>query len=199
MKKKENNYRDDDEKTLSEEILDFVKVFLTTAILILIFVHFIAAPVTVSGRSMYPNLKDKQYGFTNIIGLSLSKPERFDVVVATIYDEETQQNEHWVKRVIGMPGDTIEGKNDQIYINGEVLDESSYISESYRQKMIKKFGAFNMDFDAVTLKDNEYFLMGDNRPYSKDSRYKDVGPITADQFYGKGVFVLWPFSEIGGR
>ncbi len=201
MKKKnvKSKYSDDYEKSLSEEILDFIKVFLGTALFILVFVHFIAAPVTVSGRSMYPTLKDKQYGFTNIIGLSFSKPERFDVVVATIYDEQTQQNEHWVKRVIGMPGDTIEGKNDQIYINGEVLDESSYISESYRQKMIKKFGAFNMDFEAVTLKDNEYFLMGDNRPYSKDSRYSDVGPVTADQFYGKGVFVIWPFNQMGGR
>ena len=131
--------------------------------------------------------------------MAFEKPQRFDVVVATVYDDESQQNEHWVKRVIGMPGDTVEGKNEKIYVNGKELDESSYISQDYRQKMIDKFGYFNMDFDKVTLGDNQYFLMGDNRPYSKDSRYKDVGPISADQFYGKGVFVLWPFSEIGAR
>lgn len=197
--KNEKKYKDEDDKSLSEEILDFVKVFLGTALVILIFVNFIASPVTVSGRSMVPTLKDKEFGFTSIISLTVSDPERFDVVVVNAYDEETQQSEHWVKRVIGMPGDTIEGKNGEIYLNGKVLDESSYISDEYRQKMIDKFGYFNSDFDKVKLGDDEYFLMGDNRPYSKDSRYKDVGPFTRSQFYGKGVFVLWPFSEIGGR
>lgn len=193
------NYTVDDERTLFEEILDFIKVFVTSALFILIFVHFIAAPVHVSGKSMVPTLQDQQYGFTNIIGLAFEKPQRFDVVVATIYDQETQQEEHWVKRVIGMPGDTIECKNENIYVNGEVLDESEYISDSYRQKMIDQFGYFNMDFDPVTLGDDEFFLMGDNRPYSKDSRYEDVGPVTSDQFYGKGVFVVWPLNEFGGR
>lgn len=197
--KKSKRYEQDDDRTLSEDILDFVKVFLASALFILLFVHFVAAPVTVSGHSMVPTLQDGQYGFTNIIGLAFEKPQRFDVVVATVYDDESQQNEHWVKRVIGIPGDTVEGKNEKIYVNGKELDESSYISQDYRQKMIDKFGYFNMDFDKVTLGDNQYFLMGDNRPYSKDSRYKDVGPISADQFYGKGVFVLWPFNEIGAR
>lgn len=190
-------YNDEDERTLSEDILDFIKTFVISAILIVLFVHFIAYPVKVSGRSMVPTLQNNERGFTNIISLAFEEPKRFDVVVVNMYNDETQQKEHWVKRIIGMPGDTVSCSNERVYVNGKVLDESSYISADYRVSVMKELGYFNMDFGKVKLGKNEYFLMGDNRPYSKDSRYKDVGPITKDQIFGKGVFVFWPLSEIG--
>ena len=196
-KKNELRYNEDDERTLLEDILGFIKVFVVSAIVILLFVNFVAHPVRVDGRSMYPTLKDGEFGFTNVGGVLLNGVERGDIVVVTM--EEEGQKTHWVKRVIGLPGDTVSCVNDVVYINGKVLDETKYIAPDYRQSLVDKFGYFNMDFDKVTLGDNQYFLMGDNRPYSKDSRYKDVGPISADQFYGKGVFVLWPFNEIGAR
>ncbi|MGN1277418.1 MAG: signal peptidase I [Floccifex sp.] len=214
MKKDQLKYNEEDERTIIEDILDFVKVFAATALVFLLFVNFIAHPVTVQGRSMYPTLQDGQFGFTSIISTLVSDVKRGDVVVIKMYDEEIEKETHWVKRVIGLPGETISCQDDQVYINGEVLDESEYIDQDYRQEMIDEFGYFNkvitdhvneegirvvqsQDFDTVTLQDDEYFLLGDNRPYSKDSRDPSVGPIKEDQIFGKSVLVLFPLNEIG--
>ena len=198
-------YNEDDDRTLSEDILDFVKVFAITAIVVLIFINFIAHPVKVVGRSMDPTLADGEFGFTSIISTYVGEIERGDVVVIKMNDEETGKKSHWVKRVIGLPGDEVSCKEDVIYVNGEVLDESSYINQEYKQSMIDQYGYFNgvvengvlSDFDTVKLGEDEYFLLGDNRPYSKDSRDKSVGPVSKEKLFGKGVLVLLPISKVG--
>ena len=202
-KKNELRYNEDDERTLLEDILDFVKVFVISAIVILLFVNFVAHPVRVDGKSMYPTLKDGEFGFTNVGGVLLNGVERGDIVVVTM--EEEGQKTHWVKRVIGLPGDTVSCVNDVVYINGKVLDETKYIDPDYRQSLIDKFGYFNkvpnedntdvQDFEEVTLGDDEYYVMGDNRPYSKDSRY--IGPVKKSQIFAKKMLVLLPISDIG--
>ncbi len=202
-KKNELRYNEDDERTLLEDILDFVKVFVISAIVILLFVNFVAHPVRVDGKSMYPTLKDGEFGFTNVGGVLLNGVERGDIVVVTM--EEEGQKTHWVKRVIGLPGETVSCVNDVVYINGKVLDETKYIDPDYRQSLVDKFGYFNkvpnadntnvLDFEEVKLKDDEYYVMGDNRPYSKDSRY--VGPVKKSQIFAKKMLVLLPISDIG--
>lgn len=202
-KKNELRYNEDDERTLLEDILGFIKVFVVSAIVILLFVNFVAHPVRVDGRSMYPTLKDGEFGFTNVGGVLLNGVERGDIVVVTM--EENGQKTHWVKRVIGLPGDTVSCVNDVVYINGKVLDETKYIDPDYRQSLVDKFGYFNKvpnadntnveDFEEVKLKDGEYYVMGDNRPYSKDSRY--VGPVKKSQIFAKKMLVLLPISDIG--
>lgn len=198
-KQSKYGYDENEETTIWEEILDFIKVFAISAICITLFVNFIAYPVSVKGRSMYPNLQDGDRGFTNIIALSMSEPKRGDIVVIKIDDPETGEKEHWVKRVIGIPGDTVECRKGDMYLNDQRLDESAYINDEYAQKLIDEFGAFNTNFSPVTLGEDEYFVVGDNRPYSKDSRYQDVGPIKASQIFGKGVFVFWPVTHFGGH
>ncbi|MGN8719461.1 signal peptidase I [Holdemanella porci] len=202
-KKNELRYNEDDERTLLEDILGFIKVFVVSAIVILLFVNFVAHPVRVDGRSMYPTLKDGEFGFTNVGGVLLNGVERGDIVVVTM--EEEGQKTHWVKRVIGLPGDTVSCVNDVVYINGKVLDETKYIDPDYRQSLVDKFGYFNkvpnadntnvLDFEEVKLGDDEYYIMGDNRPYSKDSRY--VGPVKKSQIFAKKMLVLLPISDIG--
>lgn len=202
-KKNELRYNEDDERTLLEDILGFIKVFVVSAIVILLFVNFVAHPVRVDGRSMYPTLKDGEFGFTNVGGVLLNGVERGDIVVVTM--EEEGQTTHWVKRVIGLPGDTVSCVNDVVYINGKVLDETKYIDPDYRQSLVDKFGYFNKvpnanntnveDFEEVKLGDDEYYVMGDNRPYSKDSRY--VGPVKKSQIFAKKMLVLLPISDIG--
>lgn len=202
-KKNELRYNEDDERTLLEDILGFIKVFVVSAIVILLFVNFVAHPVRVDGRSMYPTLKDGEFGFTNVGGVLLNGVERGDIVVVTM--EEEGQKTHWVKRVIGLPGDTVSCVNDVVYINGKVLDETKYIDLDYRQSLVDKFGYFNKvpnanntnveDFEEVKLGDDEYYVMGDNRPYSKDSRY--VGPVKKSQIFAKKMLVLLPISDIG--
>lgn len=202
-KKNELRYNEDDERTLLEDILGFIKVFVVSAIVILLFVNFVAHPVRVDGRSMYPTLKDGEFGFTNVGGVLLNGVERGDIVVVTM--EEEGQKTHWIKRVIGLPGDTVSCVNDVVYINGKVLDETKYIDPDYRQSLVDKFGYFNkvpnadntnvLDFEEVKLGDDEYYIMGDNRPYSKDSRY--VGPVKKSQIFAKKMLVLLPISDIG--
>lgn len=202
-KKNELRYNEDDERTLLEDILGFIKVFVVSAIVILLFVNFVAHPVRVDGRSMYPTLKDGEFGFTNVGGVLLNGVERGDIVVVTM--EEEGQKTHWVKRVIGLPGETVSCVNDVVYINGKVLDETKYIDPDYRQSLVDKFGYFNKvpnadntnveDFEEVKLGDDEYYVMGDNRPYSKDSRY--VGPVKKSQIFAKKMLVLLPISDIG--
>lgn len=202
-KKNELRYNEDDERILLEDILGFIKVFVVSAIVILLFVNFVAHPVRVDGRSMYPTLKDGEFGFTNVGGVLLNGVERGDIVVVTM--EEEGQKTHWVKRVIGLPGDTVSCVNDVVYINGKVLDETKYIAPDYRQSLVDKFGYFNKvpnadntnveDFEEVKLGDDEYYVMGDNRPYSKDSRY--VGPVKKSQIFAKKMLVLLPISDIG--
>lgn len=202
-KKNELRYNEDDERTLLEDILGFIKVFVVSAIVILLFVNFVAHPVRVDGRSMYPTLKDGEFGFTNVGGVLLNGVERGDIVIVTM--EEEGQKTHWVKRVIGLPGDTVSCVNDVVYINGKVLDETKYIAPDYRQSLVDKFGYFNKvpnadntnveDFEEVKLGDDEYYVMGDNRPYSKDSRY--VGPVKKSQIFAKKMLVLLPISDIG--
>ena len=202
-KKSELRYNEDDERTLLEDILGFIKVFVVSAIVILLFVNFVAHPVRVDGRSMYPTLKDGEFGFTNVGGVLLNGVKRGDIVVVTM--EEKGQKTHWVKRVIGMPGDTISCVNDIVFINGKVLDETQYIDPDYRQSCVDQFGYFNkvpnadnsdvQDFEEVKLGDDEYYVMGDNRPYSKDSRY--VGPVKKSQLFAKNMLVLLPVSDKG--
>lgn len=202
-KKSELRYNEDDERTLLEDILGFIKVFVVSAIVILLFVNFVAHPIRVDGRSMYPTLKDGEFGFTNVGGVLLNGVKRGDIVVVTM--EEKGQKTHWVKRVIGMPGDTISCVNDIVFINGKVLDETQYIDPDYRQSCVDQFGYFNkvpnadntdvQDFEEMKLGDDEYYVMGDNRPYSKDSRY--VGPVKKSQLFAKKMLVLLPISDIG--
>lgn len=217
-KKNELRYNEDDERTLLEDILDFVKVFVISAIVILLFVNFVAHPVRVDGESMYPTLKDGEFGFTNVGGVLLNGVERGDIVVVTM--EEEGQKTHWVKRVIGLSGETVSCVNDVVYINGKVLDETKYIDPDYRQSFMEENNCkwfnkvFNsndkenkrnynpdfedrtyIDFKEVTLGEDEYFVMGDNRPYSKDSRY--VGPVKKSQIFAKKMLVLLPISDIG--
>lgn len=160
---------------------------------------------------MYPNLQDGEYGFTNLIGLRLHAPDRGDVVVVTMEDDVdgdgTLEETHWVKRVIGLPGETVEAKNGIVYINGEPLDESGWLDPDQQQEILdeiektygRDYGPFTSDFGPVTLGDDEYWVMGDNRPHSKDSRDPSVGAVSLDQIYGDGILILYPFNKIGGH
>ena len=100
------------------------------------------------------------------------------------YDIHTR----YIKRVIGLPGETVEIKDNTIYINGEELKEyyGYYDSE-------KKMD----DYAAYTLRTDEYFVLGDNREHSVDSRSGDVGPVERDMIIGRAAFRLWPFKAVG--
>lgn len=200
-KKKESERK---ESSFILDVLDFLKVFIITGIVVFLFVKFVAQPVRVEGRSMNPTLVDGDYGFTSVLPFSLDSINRGDVVVVSM-ENSSGQVEHWVKRVIGLPGETISVKDGVIYIDGEPLDESSYLDQEYIDETLAEFeqeygydyGPFTRDFETVTLGEDEYFVLGDNRPFSKDSRDTSVGPVTKEQIFGKDILILWPLSNIG--
>ena len=101
----------------------------------------------------------------------------------------------------------MEARNDVVYINGEPLDESGWLDPAQKQEILdeiqesygREYGDFTADFGPVTLGEDQYWVMGDNRPHSKDSRDPSVGAVNRNQIYGDGVLILYPFNKIGGH
>lgn len=178
------------------EILDFIKMVLICFVLVFLCVKFFFRPITVSGSSMYPTLEDQEFGFSNVFAGLTSEIERFDVVV--VQDEKTG-DDLWVKRVIGLPGEEIEYFDDQLYIDGKPVEEP-FLNKAYMETQIgdRNYGnTFTHDVEPIVLGEDEYFLLGDNRPVSRDSRAAGIGPFKRSSIISKNVLVLYPFDKIG--
>ena len=188
MELQEEKQTNEKQRRFGLELLDFVKILLVCFIVAFGIKTFIARPVFVVGSSMYPTLQDGEFGFTNLLGLSFEGVNRGDIVIVEEGDE------YWVKRVIGLPNETIECRDNVVYINGEALDEP-YLDSDYVHDIENNQGYFTSDFEAIELGSDEYFVMGDNRVVSADSRV--VGPFSRSQIVGKGVLVLMPLDQIG--
>ncbi|MFA9463885.1 MAG: signal peptidase I [Velocimicrobium sp.] len=166
------------------------KELLIDAIIILMCVivipRFVVQRTIVSGTSMENTLQDKDNLLVEKVSYLVGKPDRFDVVVFYPYGKE--EGEYYVKRVIGLPGETIQIIGETIYIDGEKLQEA------YGKDPITFQG---IAAEPLTLGDNEYFLMGDNRTVSFDSRYQEIGPVKEDMIVGKALVRIWPFDTFG--
>ena len=151
---------------------------------------FLGRPFTVSGASMYPTLHNGDRMVLSKVG----DVHRFDVVILKAPDE----NVEYIKRVIGMPGDTVEMKNGVLYINGKKVDQPFINTEALAKQTV-----FIDDFTLESLTgeakvpEGKYFVLGDNRGVSKDSRM--IGFIDRSAIEGKAVFTIWPFGRIGGQ
>ena len=151
---------------------------------------FLGRPFTVSGASMYPTLHNGDRMLLSKVG----DIHRFDVVILKAPDE----NVEYIKRVIGMPGDTIEMKSGVLYINGKKVDQPFINTEALAKQTV-----FMDDFTLESLTgeskvpEGKYFVLGDNRGVSKDSRM--IGFIDRSAIEGKAVFTIWPFGRIGGQ
>ena len=151
---------------------------------------FLGIPFTVSGASMYPTLHNGDRMVLSKVG----DIHRFDVVILKAPDE----NVEYIKRVIGMPGDTVEMKSGVLYINGKKVDQPFINTEALAKQTV-----FMDDFTLESLTgeskvpEGKYFVLGDNRGVSKDSRM--IGFIDRSAIEGKAVFTIWPFGRIGGQ
>lgn len=187
--KSKKKSKDKKNKGFKYELFDFVKTLIFCAIFVFLLTTFVIKPVRVDGKSMYPTLDNGEIGMMNVFSAKFQKIKRSDVVI--VYNNERKEN--WVKRVIGLPGDTIYAKDDVVYINGLPIEEP-YLNSAYVSQIRERGDMFTNDFDKVTLKNDEYFLMGDNRTVSYDSRF--VGPFKRDEIRGKDVYVFYPFSDM---
>lgn len=164
----------------------------TIIVLALTFVVFdrIVIPVTINGSSMANTLEDGEIALINGFSVNEENINRFDIVVA----HSSLLNEKIIKRVIGLPGDTVKMVNDVLYINGiETTETYLDIDFIYESKLRYNADLFTEDFE-ITLLQDEYFLLGDNRLNSTDSRI--LGPFSLKDIIGIGGIVIYPFDEI---
>lgn len=168
----------------------FLKELLIWACIFLLFVKVVPAYILektiVDGISMKNTLQDEEQLMVEKVSYQFSDPKRFDIVTLTPYGEDV--DETFIKRVIGLPGETIQIKDEKIYINGEVLEES------YGREPILDGGIAN---EPITLGEDEYFVMGDNRNESTDSRDESIGTIKRNLIKGKAILRIWPLNKFG--
>ena len=191
--KKRRVIRKKDRTDLIIEALDFLRIAVIAVVITLLFFTFVARKKEVVGNSMYPLLEDQESVFINVAAGYLSDIKRFDVVA--VKNEDT--GELWVKRVIALPNETISYQNGLLYIDGVVVEES-FLDEAYQKQVMEEEGLsfFTQDMEPVTLKEDEYFVAGDNRNNSLDSRNANVGPFHRNQIIAKGVLVYSPLSKV---
>lgn len=162
-------------KDIVNKILKEVVPYILIIIVVLAIKRFVISPIKVNGASMFPTLKNNDMMILNETSYYLKKVKRFDIVVVDTKEELI------IKRVIGLPGETISYQDNQLYINGKkVEDKNAY--------------GITDDFEPITLKD-EYFVMGDNRQNSADSRV--YGPFKKKDIRGKTNFIFLPFDRMG--
>lgn len=151
-------------------------------------ITFVGQRTEVKGESMETTLSDGDNLIVDKLSYRFRDPERFDIIVFPFqYEEDT----YYIKRIIGLPGETVQiDEQGNIYINGEV------IQESYGREIIKP-EYIGLAAEPVTLGEDEYFVMGDNRNNSRDSRVEIVGNIHRDDILGRAWLRIWPLSEFG--
>lgn len=173
-------------KAIAREILSNSLFLLVVLVLTLLIVKYVGQRTVVVGDSMETTLQNGDNLIVDKIGYRFHDPERFDVIVFPFeYKDET----YYIKRIIGLPGETVRIDDDgNIYINGEILEEN--------------FGAETMidpglAYGGITLGENQYFVLGDNRNHSSDSRVPSVGLIEKDDIIGRAWIRLFPLNKFG--
>lgn len=180
---------------MKKELFEWLQAIVVGVLFVLLVRAFIFSPVTVEGASMMPTYEDGDKVIVNKIGMSLGELERFDVIVF-----KATEKDNYIKRIIGVPGDHIAYQNDELYINGEKYEEP-YLAQYKAQ--LKDGGKLTYDFSLEELTgvtevpEGYYFVLGDNRRKSNDSRSPSVGLISEDAIMGEASLRIYPFNQIG--
>lgn len=165
-------------------IYSFIETVVIALVIAVVLYLFIMTPHEVLGNSMYPTYKNGEYLMANKLTYRFGEPQRGDVIIFKYSDTQD-----FIKRVIGTPGDTIMVKDGKVYVNGTQLDETTYLEET----VYTSSGDYLAEGETITIGDSQYFVLGDNRPHSSDSR--TFGPIEENQIKGKAWIVYLPISE----
>lgn len=182
------------EKTKKEknELWEWIKALVIAFVIAVLIRYILFTPIVVDGDSMMPTLKDGDRMIVNKIGYTIGKPDRFDIVVF-----HAPEGKDYIKRVIGLPGDTIEYKDDQLYINGKAYDEpylDEYKSQITEGTLTQDFTLQEIDPTLDVIPEGYVFVMGDNRRYSKDSRH--IGIVSQEELIGNTSIIFWPIGDI---
>ncbi|MCQ2976700.1 MAG: signal peptidase I [archaeon] len=167
------------------EILEWIEVLVVAFILAMVIKTFVIETTEVSGESMMTTLHHKEKLLVNRFIYKFTTPDRGDIIVF-LPDNE---NRNYIKRIIGLPGETIDIKEGKVFVNGVELVEDYLTQETFN--IIRNPKTF-----PYTLAEDEYFAMGDNRGNSLDSRSEDVGVLTVDKMRGKAICRIYPFDKM---
>ena len=172
-------------KSIGKELISWIIYLAILFGAVYLIVQYVGERTTVSGESMYPSLSDGDSLIVDKISYRFVDPDRYDVVV---FPFQYQEGTFYIKRVIGLPGETVQIMEGKVYINGKELNDP------YGYEAIRNPGLAS---NPITLRQDEYFVLGDNRNNSADSREPSVGTISREDIIGRAIFRIWPFDSIG--
>ena len=176
------------EPGIIREILGWIFYIIVILVLTYVIITYVGQRTSVSGSSMETTLSDGDQLLVDKLSYRFQNPKRFDIIV---FPFQYQTNTYYIKRIIGLPGETVQIMDDgSIYINGEKLEEN------YGMEVIKP-ETIGRAAEPIELGDDEYFVMGDNRNNSSDSRTDMVGNIKRENIIGKAWLRIWPVSDFG--
>lgn len=171
--------REKREKKAKQELWSWIRELAVAIIIVLIIKTFFFEIITVDGDSMLDTLHSGDKLYVSLLTPRFEGYERGDVVIC-FYPGRTDR---CVKRIIGLPGETVSISYGEVTVNGEVIEED----------YLTRIAGYH--YPEITLAEDEYFVLGDNRPISHDSHSHDVGPVT--RIEGKVRFIIWPFTRLG--
>ncbi len=169
-----------------KEIIDTVIYFAILFLVVLLIHTFIGEQLKVRGSSMENTLQHGDRLILEKVSYRFGDPKRFDIIV--FQPRNSGKDVYYIKRIIGLPNETVQIIGSNIYINGEVLDES------FGNNPIEHAGIAS---EPIVLLEDEYFVLGDNRNNSSDSRNPSVGVVSLDSIEGRAWLRIWPFNEFG--
>ena len=161
------------EKSTAQNILGTIAYIVGVCVFVFLILHFVGQRTVVNGSSMDTTLANGQNLVMDKLSYRFHDPERYDIIIFP-GPEEFGQHPYYIKRIIGMPGETVQIKDGKVYIDYPGIVE-----------------------EPITLGDDEYFCLGDNRPVSQDSRYEEVGPVKRSIIVGKVWIRIWPLNKFG--
>ena len=168
-----------------KEIYSWIKTIAFAIVLAFVTRTYIFSPAYAMSVSMEPTLHEGQILIISKVNYLVGEPERGDIVVIDS-DQDKLEHLNLIKRVVGMPGDTVEIKDNKVYIDEKAL------APDFTQSPTPDFG-----FEKTTIPEDKYMVMGDNRENSRDSRFESVGLIDKEYLEGKAVFRIWPLNKLG--
>lgn len=190
MLEDDNNNESNDNKenfNLGKEILELIIYFVAVIIIFLLLQVFVGQHIEVNGKSMENTLYDGDHLILEKVSYRFEEPTRFDVIVFRPFDSEQQKDTYFIKRVIGLPGETVRIADGNIYIDGTILQEN------YGNDKIQNAGIASNE---IILENDEYFLLGDNRNNSSDSRASAIGPVGREKIVGRAWARIWPLNNM---
>jgi len=173
------------EKSTAQNILGTIAYIIGVCVFVFLILHFVGQRTVVNGSSMDTTLANGQNLVMDKLSYRFHDPERYDIIV---FPYQHAENTYYIKRIIGLPGETVQVIDGYMYINGKKLDEH------YGAEVMEDPG---IAAEPIKLGDDEYFVLGDNRNHSSDSRVASVGVLTRDMLIGRAWVRIYPFNKIG--